>query len=148
MFLLGIVILYTPWNFLYIDAWKQMFLNNRPNVKIWLNLPKQPPRGVPRIRRSETIQQIYRSIPKLSSKFTEEHPCRSAISIKLLCNFIQITFRHGCSPVNLLHIFRTRFRKNTSGWLLLNLVFPNSILQVHRFPLNLAFLMNTCWNVY
>ena len=25
----------------------------------------------------------------------------------------------GCSPVNLLHIFRTTFPKNTSGWLLL-----------------------------
>ena len=32
------------------------------------------------------------------------------ISIKLqLCNFIEITFRHGCSPVNLLHILRTLF---------------------------------------
>ena len=34
-------------------------------------------------------------------------------------NFIEITLRHGCSPVNLLHIFRTPFTKNTSGWLLL-----------------------------
>ena len=48
------------------------------------------------------------------SKFTREHPCRSAISIKLLCNFIQMTLPHGCSPVNLLHIFRTYFPKNTS----------------------------------
>ena len=36
-----------------------------------------------------------------------------------LCNFIEITHRHGCSPVNLLHIFRTPFLKNTSGQLLL-----------------------------
>ena len=36
-----------------------------------------------------------------------------------LCNFIEITLRHGCSPVNLLHIFRTPFTKNTSGQLLL-----------------------------
>ena len=28
-------------------------------------------------------------------------------------------FWHGCSPVRLLHNFRTRFYKNTSGWLLL-----------------------------
>ena len=34
-------------------------------------------------------------------------------------NFIEITLRHGCSPVNLLHIFRTPFPKNTSGRLLL-----------------------------
>ena len=34
-------------------------------------------------------------------------------------NFIEITLRHGCSPVNLLDIFRTPFPKNTSGGLLL-----------------------------
>ena len=48
------------------------------------------------------------------SKFTGEHPCRSVISITLLCNFIDITLRHGCSPVNLLNIFRTHFYKNNS----------------------------------
>ena len=53
------------------------------------------------------------------SKFTEEYPCRSAISIKLLCSFIEISLRHGCSPVNLLHNFRTPFLKNNSEWLLL-----------------------------
>ena len=26
---------------------------------------------------------------------------------EMLCNFIEITLRHGCSPVNLLHIFKT-----------------------------------------
>ena len=36
-------------------------------------------------------------------------------------NFIEITLRHGCSPVNLLHIFRTLFLKNTSGQLLLTI---------------------------
>ena len=44
-------------------------------------------------------------------------------------NFTEITLRHGCSPVNMLHIFRTPFFKNTSGWLLLylmGLVFQNS----------------------
>ena len=56
---------------------------------------------------------------KMCSKFTGEQPCRSVISIKLLCNFIEITLRHDCSPVNLLHTFRTRFRKDISGWLLL-----------------------------
>ena len=34
-------------------------------------------------------------------------------------NFIEIALRHGCSPVNLLHIFRTLFPKNTSEGLLL-----------------------------
>ena len=31
----------------------------------------------------------------------------------------EIAIRRGCSPVNLLHIFRTPFSKNTSRWLLL-----------------------------
>ena len=35
----------------------------------------------------------------------------------LKCNF---TLQHGCSPVSLLHIFRTPFPKNTSGRLLLS----------------------------
>ena len=34
-------------------------------------------------------------------------------------SFIEITLRHGCSTLNLLHIFRTAFPKNTSGGLLL-----------------------------
>ena len=59
---------------------------------------------------------------KISSKFTGEHPCLSVMSIKLLCRFIEITLCHGCSPVNLLHIFRTPFLKNTSEWLLLILL--------------------------
>ena len=41
---------------------------------------------------------------------------------KVARNFIEIALRHDCSPVNLLHIFRTTFLKNTSGWLLLNII--------------------------
>ena len=32
---------------------------------------------------------------------------------KVASNFIEIQLRHGCSPVNLLHIFRTPLTKNT-----------------------------------
>ena len=35
-------------------------------------------------------------------------------------HFINIALLHRCSPVNLLHTFRTPFLKNNSGWLLLN----------------------------
>ena len=66
---------------------------------------------------------LEKGVLKKCSKFTGEHPCRSTISIKLLCNFIEIALRHGCSPVNLLNIFRTPFLKNTSGWLLFKLLF-------------------------
>ena len=34
-------------------------------------------------------------------------------------SFIENTLRRRCSPVNLLHIFRTLFPKNSSGWVLL-----------------------------
>ena len=34
-------------------------------------------------------------------------------------HFINIALLHRCSPVNLLHTFRTPFLKNNSGWLLL-----------------------------
>ena len=44
------------------------------------------------------------------------------ISIKLQSKFIEITLQHGCSPVNLLHIFRTPFLKNTSWRLLVHFV--------------------------
>ena len=66
------------------------------------------------------ITEVEKGVRKICRKFTGEHPCRSAISIKLQSNFIEITLRHGCSPVNLLHIFKTPFLKNTSGGLLLS----------------------------
>ena len=71
---------------------------------------------------------LGKSFLKICSKFTEKHPCRTAILIKQQRNFIEITLRHGCSPVNLLHIFRTPYYKNTYGWLLLNFVLANIVL--------------------
>ena len=56
------------------------------------------------------------------------------ISIKLLAGFIEIILRHGCSPVNFLHIFRATFPKNTSRWKLLRLVFIKFIF-VHSWGL-------------
>ena len=41
--------------------------------------------------------------------------------MKLLCNFIEITLWHVCSPVNLLNISRTPFYKKASGRLILQL---------------------------
>ena len=57
--------------------------------------------------------------------------CRNVISVKLLCNFIEIAFRHGCSPVNLLLIFRTPLPKNTSGGLLLYVTRSIEFLFTH-----------------
>ena len=62
---------------------------------------------------------LRKGVLEICSKFTGEHPCRSVISIKLQSNFIEIALRRGYSPVNLVHIVRTPFSGNTSGWLLL-----------------------------
>ena len=86
-----------------------------------------------KVKNSPSEVFLRKGVLKTCSKFTGEHQCRSAISIKLQSkatllkstllkiqsNFIEIALRHGCSPVNLLHIFRTPFSKNPSGGLLL-----------------------------
>ena len=48
------------------------------------------------------------------------------MGVLLQSNFIEIALRQGCSPVNLLQIFRTPFLKNTSGGLLLSMVCSQS----------------------
>ena len=74
--------------------------------------------GVSDFRSSHPDVFLGKGVLKICNKFIRVYPCRSAISILLLCNFIEITLRHGCSPVNLLHIFRTIFLPGkTSGWL-------------------------------
>ena len=78
------------------------------------------PQATFRSNHSEVFLGI--GVLKICSKLTGEHPCRSVISIKMQSNFIEVALRHGCSPVILLHIFRTPFVKNTSGWLLLHIV--------------------------
>ena len=72
-----------------------------------------------KLRSSHPEVFLRKAVLKICSKFTGEHPCRSVISIKLQSNFIEIALQHGCSPVNLLHISRTPFPRNTSEWLLL-----------------------------
>ena len=61
--------------------------------------------------KSRLQKQPSRGVLKICSKFTAESPSLTAL-------------RHGCSPVNLLPIFRTPFLKNTSGQLLLRLILP------------------------
>ena len=65
---------------------------------------------------------VKKGVLIICSKFTGEHPCWSAISVKLQSNFNEITLQHGCSPVNLLHIFKAFFSKNTFGGLLVPVV--------------------------
>ena len=86
-----------------------LFFHKKEHLRIRF-FQKQPPKGVLKKRCSGNIQQIYR-----------RNPCQSAISHKLQTQ-VEITLWHGCSPVNLLHIFSTDFSRNTSGWLLLTFI--------------------------
>ena len=81
------------------------------------------------LRSSHAEVFLEKGVLKICGKFTAENPYRSAISIKLLCNVIEIALRHACSPVNLLCIFRRPFSKDTSGWLLLYLALKTTTLS-------------------
>ena len=75
---------------------------------------------------------LVKGVLKIYSKFTGEHTCWSVISINVQSNFIEITLRHGCSPVNLQHIFRTPFTKNTCERLLLKLELAEECVRGQR----------------
>ena len=64
---------------------------------------------------------------------------------KFANNFIEIALQHGCSPVNLLHVFKTPFLKCTSGLLLLcvnNYNLPQACNFVKKQTLAGVFLWN------
>ena len=65
---------------------------------------------------------------------TGEHPCRTSI-----------TLRHGCSPVNLLHILRALFPKNTYGGLLLKRT--RAMERTYCFTKQLIFLVLLVFNL-
>ena len=71
------------------------------------------------IRSSRLEVFLRKGVQKICSKCTGKHQCRSAILIKLESSIIETTLRHGCSPVNLLHILWIPFVKINSGRLLL-----------------------------
>ena len=90
------------------------------------NIPLKIKNILWRFKAEKTIKITESRVPILNSEAASgEHLCRSVISIKLQSSFIEITLRHKCSTVKLLHIFRTSFFKNTSGWLLLLIIYKN-----------------------
>ena len=50
-------------------------------------------------------------------------------------NFIEIAFRGGCYPVNVLHILKTTFLKSTSGRLLLKILIQHLGIFFFKNPL-------------
>ena len=92
---------------------------------------------------------LIKRCSEICSKFTGVYTCWSVISKKLQSNFTEITLQDGCSPVNLLHIFRTPFSNITSGWLLqwiwtLFSLF-NPFLCFTGIAQTRLFLLNSAW---
>ena len=90
-------------------------------------------------RRTASEVFVYEGVMNICSKIAGDYPCGSVVSkIKLLGNSIEIIFPYGYFPVNLLHIFRTPFYKNTFERLLLyvtNWVHQTGAIQgVKRLP--------------
>ena len=66
---------------------------------------------------------LRKGVLKICSKFAGEHPCRSVISIKLLCQrpttLLKKRLRHICFPVNFAKFLRAPFFIEHFCWLLL-----------------------------
>ena len=108
-----------------IDQQNLIFCQRKKNTHIFCIYLFSPYRSI------HSVVLLRKGVLKIYSKCTGEHPCQSVISIKLQINFIEITLQHGCSPVNLLHIFRAPCPRNTSGWLLLYLLIgTNYIISI------------------
>ena len=113
--------------------------------EIYSKQQKQPSTCVLKKRFSQNMQQIYRRTPMPKCDFNNLHTVMISLARQdenwfmpyctvgalVQSNFIEITPRHGYSPVNLLHIFRTPFLKYTSGRLLL------AIISFKRSTINL-----------
>ena len=120
-----------PSNRFKFTLWLKQDLKSNPlsaNPTKWLNTLKEFGGSlssfrdeVPNNNRSSRPEVFLgKGVLKIWSKITGEHRSRSVISVETI-------LRHGCSPVNLLHIFRIPFLKNTSGWLLCNKVLKNDL---------------------
>ena len=143
------VILCTIWYYLY-NFKNVKNIHGFSGLKLYMMVPNRTKRLIlakllmmKDKRRHKTIHRssysevvLGNGVLKICSKFTGERQCRSATSIKLLRNFIEIARRHGCCPVNFLHIFRTPSTKTTSEGLLLYTLIDIS----HSFSLRFILL--------
>ena len=108
-FIISVFFLHCHYSGISVSYFDELKIIGIDNLGLSDNEQSQPP-----------VVFLVKGVLKICSKCTGEHPCRSVISIKLQSGFIEITLWHGYFPVNLLHVLRTPFSKNTSGWLLLN----------------------------
>ena len=83
------------------------------------------------LRASHTEGFLSKGVLAICNKLGGEHPYWNIVSIKFLYIFIDIALRHGCSPVNFLHI---------SGGRLLNNLTTLWVTKLHFFNNNICFL--------
>ena len=83
-----------------------------------------------RMRPEAALQRC--SQEKLSGNMHQIYRRTIMPKCNLLCNFIEITLRHSCFPVNLLHVFKTTFPKNTYEGLFL---FGRKIAVLYSFAI-------------
>ena len=102
-----------------------------------IKIQKQSRIVVPGKRFSENMQQTYRRTLMPKCDFN-----RVALQ---LCNFIEIALRQGCSPINLLHIFRTPFLRNTSRWLPLNVGVTQKLIHIDSIPSGRSKISEVLW---
>ena len=75
-----------------------------------------------------------KGVLKICSKFTGEHTCRSVISIKFICKFIEIALWHGRSPVEE-HIRTAASASSSQGR---NVLFLAKEKKLLRYPYKIA----------
>ena len=113
-FLQLLVLLHYLGTNIFLILYFTLVLNKSQKINLWIW------GSYSRSRSSHLETFCWKGVLKICWKFAAEHPlCPSRISIKLRRNLIEITLWQGCSPGNLLHIFRIPFPRNISGRLLL-----------------------------
>ena len=90
-FTLKISFLLWSWSLLCIYLYTKMTLA-LISVENEVNCSSTPKEVLTELRNSRPEVFLGKSVLKICSKFTGEHPCWSAISIKLQSNFIEFTF--------------------------------------------------------
>ena len=70
--------------------------------------------------------------------YHQKQPFRGFVT----CNFIEMELQHECSPVNLLHIFRTPFLKNTPEWMVMHYEINFYSAELFECAINFKFYLN------
>ena len=98
-----------------------MFLTENPKIHQASSRQRRNFLLVTRYTLIECSFKVQKQPPEVFfKKMCSQKSCKNHRKKPVICNVIEIALWHGYLPVNLLHIFRTSFLKNTSEGLLLS----------------------------